>query len=1698
MANYDFSEKVTAAGRSHSRMVGSRNSQTREPSSSTHAAVSFFYNTLGNIFCAPHSIADAMWRMGDSFYSAAYHYHRRLDRVAAMKMRGELGSVDGCPLPEAMQMIAVSAAGGAYAALCQYMGHRIAPPPITRLLSEFAAHLAPIPNFDLTSLSRVNSELPEKDIQYSRDDDVQNRHGYTHPSGDLTRQAPTLGLPGGTSGNALHNSDGSYRIEPYSSASFTRPSQNMCVGTEHGNSTHFSIPEDEIVPLYIEVSADHMQTLYHLSTQHEAVNVDVRSHAHLGIPSPENIVDTVPAQTYAQSALAARWDRVAKRDIPTVRVARHMPVATNYGEDNTVYRSSASSANYIVPISECVSEAASEWSFGHDWFQIYSNVVNHVSRIMNAAVELGRHGIFAGADAASVPSMRQKRESAIDVIEGNVEKPSLRAEHLMNATRLAYKDALLATMWDELRRYVPNDDLSEVAHTVAEYIDTIVDEEFESKEPQQLEDSIGLLRAMAGGGDVDTPQGVGDALDIDAMVDFMMNDIDMPSLIDDAVDETLKSGMGLADKLGVVIAGSEFNKLATIVQNYDKKFNLTTMIDDQVSELLKSIPELTDSQRRPNGTMVVKLEDKMLARFTMRQIAMGEPQRESTIFNSISFDYSNVTKIYHGEGFETGVRKMSGDLQHTLLEKVSEINVDSTAQQALLDYYEHSLAMTAREFIREHGNSTHMTAVVSPLNAYLEGNYQPALISIDDMNLSGVVAFGAEGGMPQFLAISLESGGYKMIPARRKALEQDANAQKWLKRHLKFDDLNDRRIDRAFEKVIQKNVKLMGFTRRDRPYPISFQWPDDIRRELMRRHVEKMKSDIDGLIRTGEEQAIHYIFDFAEWFLQLFSPLPVSTPLGVISGLISSWVASRMIDVARFINEDSLNERQRILWQAVASGLSDQIFNIPAIAKAIKARLKAALPVSRQPTGPFPIINTMFHLGDGNFRQAKNIVGQGGTATVYRMDDEFLAKVYSRSNRGSIGAQSRSANNNAVALNRIYGPESASVVSFEGNDLMSEAVGVKMKQIPGESLTSMLRVGKIQDVQELADFLDDTQIDRISKELSQELGDLGIYNPDINWGGEIYDRVSKRIRLVDFDEAHINALEKADDGVIRAIKQPPERIADMEVKIRSDLKEFRHEATNIGRGDLVSNRLGDEFRWRGAEKLSYQGDSNGLYKVSKARPVVHRSISGVDLYGVGGINYVSIDGKYYQTFDVPDIGRSVVGANGDFIPISYNSKAGKWHADKLRLAKIEDDLGDAGICRHKRSLEDAGAKVSKVKSQMASVLAGRGESDITKAQVIEDLLAELMLKREGLVPDHVFREISNDPGLSELKGVERDRSIILKMSSSMKTGTYGPVNSMTNHLIEKARKYRITLKNISENYVNIDDMLAISALNLPSSGGGGGMVSIRQTGAHSLARLREGAAAKPHDILEKTIKLSSLAKGYGRPYADIILEKTREWGIDGLVGHWSGDGKLLGIYVTDGVRDVGASYISKIPNSKFHYVDLSSRLDFFSSSPPEALSSFRRDNPDWKRLVFTGDYDLNDMVRSRKVVPSLREGEYIDDLNLAMLTMRGGVGDGGAKLAIENNAKWNRVQHGPQYNFLAYMLSNEMPDFGDLTGVARTSARMQFIRDVRNSPVAFSPAGDGLALNDNGVWYEIRSDDQLSSFYVRKGLRMKEWSLKCG
>ncbi|MFE4397739.1 MULTISPECIES: hypothetical protein [Streptomycetaceae] len=257
-------------------------------------------------------------------------------------------------------------------------------------------------------------------------------------------------------------------------------------------------------------------------------------------------------------------------------------------------------------------------------------------------------------------------------------------------------------------------------------------------------------------------------------------------------------------------------------------------------------------------------------------------------------------------------------------------------------------------------------------------------------------------------------------------------------------------------------------------------------------------------------------------------------------------------------------------------------------------------------------------------------------------------------------------------------------------------------------------------------------------------------------------------------------------------------------------------------------------------------------------------------------------------------------------------------------------------------------------------------------------------------------------------------------------------------------------------------------------------IAVRETGEHSIRRIAEGAKPKPHTILEKSIKPSSVRKKYGTGPGQAegdpatVLRWLQAQDLSGFVGHWNEQG-LAGIRIDrppQSVLDLGI--VQTGPGGE-QYVP----IDLRTQDGGPALTQLKAD-PHWKRYLYTGDYDLHEVYSAQGgtgggQIPEAtpEKAKLLDRLNagIAGTAQEGEVVRSG-KVAMEHGrlhmaggSEYAMFQHGDQatYRMNQYLEALE----GE---VARHAA--QLVRAVATE------ADEPLAWCRMGQWYVTRNREE--------------------
>lgn len=260
------------------------------------------------------------------------------------------------------------------------------------------------------------------------------------------------------------------------------------------------------------------------------------------------------------------------------------------------------------------------------------------------------------------------------------------------------------------------------------------------------------------------------------------------------------------------------------------------------------------------------------------------------------------------------------------------------------------------------------------------------------------------------------------------------------------------------------------------------------------------------------------------------------------------------------------------------------------------------------------------------------------------------------------------------------------------------------------------------------------------------------------------------------------------------------------------------------------------------------------------------------------------------------------------------------------------------------------------------------------------------------------------------------------------------------------------IRKIEAEFISSDHRIAIEDASID----GKFIASFRAAGTHTLERLKDGSAAKGHDILEKSIKESSISAYYKENYTE-IFNRLNNRQLLGFVGHWDVGG-LKGIYITISID----GYTIKNKGKDVYPIDVSS--DYKLDKSIAHLKSI----PSWRSYVYTGDYDLHDLItlrsgRPRTVLVSGGKYEYgvrVEEDNIINL-----IND---KVNAIDKARKNRhthyvIQHGPQVNYVSYMKEYE--------------PHLPLVESVAN------PGEFPVALVNKGVWTIVEDLKGLNEYY---------------
>jgi len=234
------------------------------------------------------------------------------------------------------------------------------------------------------------------------------------------------------------------------------------------------------------------------------------------------------------------------------------------------------------------------------------------------------------------------------------------------------------------------------------------------------------------------------------------------------------------------------------------------------------------------------------------------------------------------------------------------------------------------------------------------------------------------------------------------------------------------------------------------------------------------------------------------------------------------------------------------------------------------------------------------------------------------------------------------------------------------------------------------------------------------------------------------------------------------------------------------------------------------------------------------------------------------------------------------------------------------------------------------------------------------------------------------------------------------------------------------------------------------------ILGIRETGEDSILRIAQGAKTKPHTILEKSIKKSSMEKYYGKDW----INKTKDFyeHFKGLVGHYD-KSSLLGLR-TDGWGNPDCIQCPSNNDKECTYL------------PKEKALEFLNKNKNKVENFYTGDYDLHEVYTSNlRLIPEATKEKVnvLNTLNKYISQLKNGGGihkregvfeivGGRIHMSKTVNHAYAMFQHGDQ---ATYKMNQHLE-----AGKGNKAQVVDAVNKESSEPLAWNVRGEWYVTNN--------------------------------
>lgn len=214
------------------------------------------------------------------------------------------------------------------------------------------------------------------------------------------------------------------------------------------------------------------------------------------------------------------------------------------------------------------------------------------------------------------------------------------------------------------------------------------------------------------------------------------------------------------------------------------------------------------------------------------------------------------------------------------------------------------------------------------------------------------------------------------------------------------------------------------------------------------------------------------------------------------------------------------------------------------------------------------------------------------------------------------------------------------------------------------------------------------------------------------------------------------------------------------------------------------------------------------------------------------------------------------------------------------------------------------------------------------------------------------------------------------------------------------------------------------------------VVAFRAAGVYTLEKLDHGAAAKPHTILDKSIKPAEMGLADDFPtlsLADadksLVLReplRTARRFLCGLVGYRNDLGQVTGVYLSQ-VGQASEQFEKKVPNKNGAVYALFDTTEALVQCISEILAE--EDKPlSCAGNFVTGDYDLHEIQLLKEERLSHIKADSVEEALYLQLLSLGSMGwyvSGQTYVPRFSPDEKSPIQHGAQDNYLEHMILSE-------------------------------------------------------------------------